>query len=237
MPVDRFYTDQELSLNAIVEISDKEFHHMTRVLRKEVGDPLELVNGLGYLAQCRIDSIAKRSCSVLIEDIAHFSEPKTEIILAQAFTRPQKLDDIIEKGTEIGVSQFWLFPGKLSEKKALTENQMSRLNHITTSALKQSGRLWLPEIHLKAPLVKWTPPDCPFYFGDVSPEAPKLPTLLNPSSRVLFCVGPESGFDQGEIEQLRLLGGCGVSLNANTLRTETAAIVAVGILAALAEFS
>jgi len=237
MPVDRFFCDKPLSPKEGVDIGDKEFHHMARVLRKEAGDAVEIVNGRGALAKGRIESVGKRFCRILIEDVILGSKPKTDIILAQALTRQQKLDDIIEKGTELGVSQFWLFPGLRSEKKTLTENQRSRLSQITKSALKQCGRLWLPEIQLKSPLAQWTPQDFPIYFGDISPNAPSLTALFTQAPRVLFCIGPESGFDNGEIDKLRLLGGQGVSLSPNILRAETAAIVSVGILSALAEFS
>lgn len=236
MPVDRFFIDQEFSQGQTLEITEKEFHHLARVVRKEPGDRIELVNGRGALAQGVIEKIGKRSCLVDTQDVAYQPRPKFNLILAQGMTRTQKLDDIIEKGTELGVSEFWIFPGKLSEKKVLTDNQISRLKQITISALKQCGRLWLPKILQKKALIDWKSPDIPFYFGDLNPEAPKLVSLFHPSTEALFCVGPESGFSPGEIEQLRLLGACGVSLNTNTLRAETAAITAVGILASLAEF-
>jgi len=129
------------------------------------------------------------------------------------------------------VTEFWLFPGKLSERKSPSESQLKRLHQVTISALKQCGRLWLPKIVEMEGLLRWKPPSFPLYFGDLNPSAPCLSSLLSPAPIIGFCVGPEKGFDPGEVEQLKLIGGCGVKLNPNILRAETAAIVGIGIIA------
>ncbi|NGX57593.1 MAG: Ribosomal RNA small subunit methyltransferase E [Chlamydiae bacterium] len=231
MPAERFFYPDKLESKKTIELQDKEFHHLVRVMRAQIGDIVEFVNGQGALAQGRIESIQKRSLQITLIEVKTFSPPQQKIILAQAIPRPQKLDDIIEKGTELGVTHFWLFPGKLSERKELSQSQQNRLRAISISALKQCGRYWLPQTEIKAPLKKWSSLEMPFYFGDIRAQAPLFHSVWKKNDHTGFFVGPESGFHDNEIEVLESLGACGVKLNPNILRTETAAILAAGLIA------
>ncbi|NGX46210.1 MAG: hypothetical protein K940chlam2_01396, partial [Chlamydiae bacterium] len=101
------------------------------------------------------------------------------------------------------------------------------LKAITISAIKQCGRLDLPEILVKPTLSKWEELSHPAYFGDISPEAPTLQKTWQKSDSCYFFIGPESGFSPDEITHLRRLHAHGVTLHHNILRAETASIVAL----------
>jgi len=224
MPADRFFLDAPLKQQNLI-LSGEELHHLSKVMRAKVGSTIELVNGKGELAKARI---SKLGTSAELNVIEHsFSPPKPTLILAQAIVRPSLLDWIVEKGTELGASAFWFFPGDQSEKKELSSQQQKRLESLAISALKQSGRLYLPEIAYKPPLAAWKQPSGTLLFGDISPAAPKLSSFQTP---VVFFVGPERGFSLRETQILHELPAKGVKLHDNTLRAETAVIAALSQL-------
>lgn len=229
MPENCFYIDDPL-IDSEVTLSDQEFHHMTKVMRATKGERVQLVNGKGVLADATLLEMDKKRALLHIQNVIREEKPRCHIILAQSIPRINRLDSIIEKATELGVGAIYLFPAALSERKELSEHQLERLRAIAIAAMKQSGRLYLPEIVLKPSLKSLTSLKVPSFFGDVDKNAPHLLTALKGEmSEVLFFVGPESGFRE---EEEALLKTCaqGVSLHPNILRTDTAAIVALTFL-------
>src|SRR5579862_10014163 len=113
MPHNRYYLDTPFQENKTVTLADEEFHHLSRVLRARVGDKVELVNGRGQLAHAHLMELTKKEARLGIKAIEE-SKQKPPLILAQALTRMNHLEWIIEKGTELGTTSFWLFPGILS---------------------------------------------------------------------------------------------------------------------------
>lgn len=230
MPVERYFVDSEIIEGQELYLEDPERHHLVNVMRNKVGDRIELVNGKGTLAYAQVENLEKKRVVIGIEKVSEEAPPKTEIILAQALPRMNRLDFIVEKGTELGMTQLWLFPAQHSERKEITNSQLERLNGICVSAMKQCGRLYLPKIVVKPPLTKWKSLDNPAFFGDINPQAPLLKDVWKERDHVIFFVGPESGFSDSEESKLREMNVVGVKLNDNILRTETAAIVALTLL-------
>ena len=172
MPKERFFTNQELGTNNHVEISGQEFHHLAHVMRMQENEEVELVNGHGTLGFATLVKKDKKSALFLINDIYQAKAESKKIILAQALPRINRLDMIIEKATELNVTEIWLFPGTLSERKTLTDHQIERLEGLSIAAMKQCGRLFLPKIKICKTLDQWKEfPSC-CYFGDVSKDAP-----------------------------------------------------------------
>lgn len=232
MPKERFYLPKELSEHQEVLIEGPELHHLATVMRLTVGDTIELINGQGSYGIGKIVSVNKKQAILFIETLNKQEKPTSEIIIAQALPRLSRLDFIIEKATELGVTSLWLFPGENSEKKELSPNQLARIQHLLIAASKQSGRLFLPEVLLKPPLAKWTPTAMPFFYGSLAPGAPLFRKVLQerPLNKVVFCVGPESGFTHNEELILKKIRGIGVNLHPNILRTDTAAITAAVLI-------
>src|SRR5690606_11541255 len=133
----------------------------------------------------------------------------------QAIPRSNRLETILEKGTELGVTSFWLFPADKSERTECKEEQLERYRLILISALKQCGRLFLPSIEWRPPLSKWKELPAPLFFGDLSKDAAPLDQA--PPS-LIFAIGPESGWSAKEIDQLHALEGKGICLSPHILR-------------------
>lgn len=225
MPHNRFFTLDDLSEGQQVTLEGPEMHHLS-VMRPKVGEDIELVNGKNVLATACIESIEKKRIQLKVNQIERKEPTRPKVILAQALPQVAKLDFIIEKGTELNTDEFWLFPGVLSDKTDLTNNQRSRLDHLAISALKQCGRLDLPQIHILPALKDWQKPEGNLFYGD--PRGTMMAQKCE-GPTILF-IGPEKGFNPSEIEILKNWNAQGIKLHENVLRTETAAVAALSAL-------
>lgn len=231
MPHDRFFIDTSFTAEEVF-LENDEVHHL-HVLRKEIDDEIELINGHNELATAKIVKSEKKRVIVKIIDRKIVSAPAYPIILVQSIVRHNRLDTIFEKGTELGVTTFWLLPAEKSEKKMLHENDLLRLRRITISALKQCGRLDLPQILIKPPLARFQKADLiyPSFFGDTEESAPHFSQVKTKREEgIIFFIGPESGFSEKELKLFESLGVKGVKLHSNILRTDTASLVALSLI-------
>lgn len=230
MPNNRFYLPQPFQVGQTARIAEEELRHL-RVLRPRTGELIELINGQGQLATTELTQLSKNEALVYVKTVKQQPYAPPEIILAQALPRINRLDTILEKSTELGATQFWLFPGEHGEREKISAQQEQRMHHVVTAALKQCGRLWKPQILLKPPLADWTTLPEKTYFGDVNPSAPLFAKAWRPAEKeIAFMIGPEAGFSPKELDCLHKLQATGVSLHSNILRTDTAPIVALSVI-------
>ncbi len=233
MPSERYYFAGELIPAEEIRLQNEEFHHLAHVMRIKIGEEIEIINGRGDLAHAAVKQISKREAVLILQDKHAEPPPSFEIILAQAIPRINRLDTIVEKGTELGITQLWLFPGARSERRNLTDSQHERVKSIVISAAKQCGRLWLPEIYLKPKLAEWNAVKYPLYFGDTEPKAEYLMSVWQkhlPKDGVIILIGPEGGLADDEEKKLISMNAKGVKLHRYTLRTDTAGLAALSIL-------
>lgn len=221
MPAERFYVDAPLFETLILE--GAELHHLAHVMRVRVGEEIELVNGKGALATAKVLAITKHKAELEILSSSQEDSHPQGLILAIPLMRPSKLELIIEKCTELGADAFWLYPAGHSEKDDLSANQTERLFHVAISAMKQCGRLWLPEIKILKKLEDVFHAEGPYFFGD-----PRAKGKMPACKRGIFITGPERGFSEKELTLLNTKAK-GVLLHRNVLRAETAPIAAAAI--------
>ena len=138
----RYYCNQSLVVNSTLDITNEEKKHLKSVMRTKKGDQIEIVNGRGSLAIGVYDN------TITIKDVTHEQPPSIKKNLALGLSEPKHLELIIEKGTELGIDEFLIFPSNKSKYKVLSNNKIERLNKILISSLKQSKRLHLPKITL-----------------------------------------------------------------------------------------
>jgi 16S rRNA (uracil1498-N3)-methyltransferase len=214
----RFYSPEKLSMTDPITLSDDELHHLKRVLRVRNGEKIEIVDGKGNLAEAIFDD------EIVLKHIHHDPKPETKKVLIQAITEKNHLDFILEKATEIGISEFWFFPAERSKIKEISDSTLSRMKKITISAMKQCKRLHLPTIHLHNTLKEFQDLSLNLYLADPKGEA--IIRNSNPTSDAII-VGPESGLTQKEIDFfINTCKAKKVSLSPNILRAETASIIA-----------
>lgn len=236
MPADCYYINEDFSPHQGLELISQEMHHLVHVMRKTTGDVVEVMNGRGQLAKAQIEKVDKKRVFLKLLEVASQPASDFEVILAHALPRPNRLDFIVEKGTELGMTQIWLFPGDLSDKHELSANQLSRVHSIMVAAMKQSGQLFLPELSIRPALERWTKPPFTSFYGDLSGDAPWLGKLWMqspPKEGVILFIGPEGGFSQDEKGLMHDLGCQPVRLHENILRTDTAALAGLSLIAHL----
>ncbi|MBS4169217.1 RsmE family RNA methyltransferase [Parachlamydia sp. AcF125] len=231
MPAQRYYIPQPFKQGMQLSMEGQEFHHLAHVMRTQVGQTVEIVNGTGWFGHALLERLEKKRAVFVVQEAIQYGKPSFEVILAQAIPKINRLDFIIEKGTELGMTQFWLFPSQRGERKQLTEHQIDRMQALTIAALKQCGSFYLPSLHLKPSLDKWEKKlPFPALFGDIHPDAPSGIEKLREErfqKGIIFFIGPESGFSEEEEKMLQALNVEGVKLHPHVLRTDTAAIAAL----------
>lgn len=234
MPAERFFLVHSLQKNESIIIKDEEYHHLVRVMRNKVGDQVEIINGNGVLAIAEIVAIEKKQASLIIKDRFVSVPPKLKITLLQSIPKPNRLDNIVEKCTELGVTDICLIATQKSDRKELSEDQLKRLAYLSIAAAKQSGRLFLPRITIHNQSLDFPKSTC--FYGDVDPSAPLLVDFIQKnqlSSNIVVAIGPESGFTDEELRKFKSKGFQGIHLNKAILRTDTAAITAIALISHL----
>lgn len=234
MPAERYFCPEEFVVGSSLLISGGESLHLVKVMRNGCGDLIELCNGRGTLASAKITAVERQGVFVEVEEILKFEPAPSAIILAQGMPKINRLDFIVEKGTELGMTELRLFPGERSEKVGLSSQQRERIAMQLIAAMKQCGRLYLPKVELAPPLVQWVGGAGGVeLFGDLGEQAQSFYSLRQQgllTGAVTAFIGPEAGLTSREEKILRKRGALGVKLHKNILRTETAAIVMLALI-------
>lgn len=224
MPCFRFFSDEPLLHHRVI-LKDEENHHLQHVMRVQEQEDVELIDGKGTLAKASVIKLSKQETTLEILSKTESSPPSSSLSLVLPILRQSHLDFAIEKATEVGIDHFILFSSDKGERKDLPPSLLRRLTSITISAIKQSGRLFLPTISFQKSLsfLKGKP----YLWADLHPKAKSLQETLHeiiPPEQLYLCVGPESGWSEGEKDFL-IQGSTPVTLHKNILRAETAAVV------------
>ncbi len=212
------------------QLPQAEAHHVQHVLRMKVGDRIRLVNGKGHATTASLSLIDKNGVQFSVEDEIAFHEPGAwDIRLAFAPVKSaDRLEWIIEKCVEIGVSGFDLvFTARTERNQAKAE----RLEKIAVSAMKQSGRFWLPTLRQFNSVSDFLPhvqSDIKL-LADLETEMASEGWERGKNSFCIF-VGPEGDFTPDERKLIQQSGFLGVSLSDKVLRTETACVVGVDMI-------
>ena len=216
----------------IVALDEAEAHHVVRVLRLRVGEPLALFDGRGQEWRGRIDRCGDDGVHVELNDERTDSvEPELELHLFQGTCRPERMDWVVQKATEVGAWSVTVVRFEQAEGPPATDRRLQRWRRIAIDAAKQCGRRQVPEIDDRDELPAAGAGEPPSLLLDTGSRAVSLGDLITeapPSIRL--AVGPESGFSPGEGGRFREAGWLPAGLGPRTLRTETAGLVAAAIL-------
>jgi 16S rRNA (uracil1498-N3)-methyltransferase len=220
---------------ATVELTRQEGEHLRRVLRLGRGDPVVVFDGIGGEWRAKIVQCERRRVAVrLLEPLPHGAEPELDVRVFQALCKPERLDWLVQKATEVGVRAVCFFHAERSGPQRATPNRVARWRRIAVEACKQSGRSLVPEVEL----LERPPAELP--SGDVGLLLDPSPGTVPLAARcaaagpapggVRLAVGPEGGLEPGEIEAWTRAGWQRTGLGPRVLRAETAGVVAASIL-------
>ncbi len=225
-----FYTPSQLIEKGTFRLEGAEVRHVVRVMRKRPGDTLRLVDGLGMEYVGRIYSVeGNRVIGDVIDSRPSEVEPRTRVTLAPALVKGPRMDALIEKATEIGAHEFWPLVCERSVRRLAHAKE--RWRKIALSALKQSGRAYLPKVRdpLRFEEVLGERPN--FEQGFVAdPRSERTLDDMQIGGSVLVLLGPEGGFTEQELQAAEEAGFASFSMGKRILRTETAAWVALALI-------
>lgn len=224
-----------------IELAGEEAHHLRTVLRGKVGQTVGLFDGAGNTAEAEVLSLDRHSAKVRVVQTAQEPRPSLEITLIQGVPREQKMDVVIQKATELGVTRILPVRADHAVMQVRDDNEESkreRWQRIALNAAKQCGAAWLPEIgparELEECLTTLPGPTALILCSlesDARPFRETLNTLRATSPRsIAVLVGPEGDFSARERAAARNAGARPVSFGTRVLRTETAAIFALSVL-------
>jgi 16S rRNA (uracil1498-N3)-methyltransferase len=232
--MDRFFCPN-LADAGRVTIDGAESTHLTRVLRHDVGDVVELFDGQGRSSSARLIDVSKRAAVLeRTDEMRHDAPPEVSLTLGVAPPKGERLRWLIEKATELGVAAFVPLQCERSVVEP-RETKLLKLEQTVIAACKQSGRNRLMEIRPPESLRTFLSPDDVSRGWIADPTGCSFAECLAErrvsGSRVLRCaIGPEGGFTTSELASAVHLGARPVSLGGHVLRVETAAIAIAAVI-------
>lgn len=224
-----FYTPDINPQAATYILSEEESKHCIRVLRLQVNDVIQLVDGRGGIYAARIaDAHPKKTQLQITEVRQEYGKRNHYLHIAVAPTKNiERLEWFLEKATEIGIDEVSLILCQRSERK---EAKTDRLNKIITSAIKQSLKAYHPQLNSLTPFSKLVQSyhEGQKFIAHCLPGQNKvsLASQLQVHGSCLVLIGPEGDFTEKEIEEALQNGFKPITLGESRLRTETAALEA-----------
>jgi 16S rRNA (uracil1498-N3)-methyltransferase len=222
-----FYNPNIIEASDTITFNKDESRHIVKVLRKSIGDILEITNGNGWFFKASINHAEIKNCSATIIHKEKLPEQTYNLHLAVA---PTKLNDryewFLEKATEIGISEITPIICDHSERKVI---KPERYNKIIQSAMKQSLQCYLPKLNSQITYKEFITKEFngqKFIAHCEESNKLSLKTALKTNQDITILIGPEGDFSVKEIEMALNTNFIPVTLGKTRLRTETAAIVA-----------
>lgn len=227
-----FLPHDGLSSGEEVVFDGESLHYLARVLRARVGDVVVFINGDGFDYRARILSLARREGrAVILERLANTRAPRYALHLFMALIKSERLDFVVQKAVELGVSELSLVQCARSERrfdKARWQRKAEHLQGVMVAAALQCGRSEWPILH------------APLLLDEAALAKEDLRVVLstneagnpwqNKGESVALLVGPEGGFSKEEEALLLQCGWQSASLGERILRADTAAVLGLGLL-------
>ncbi len=233
----RFYVEERIGVGDRTDIKGSEARHIRDVLRLKTSAPVFLFDGSGMEFEGKIAGIGADSVSV---DIVAAREVKTEspleIVIGQGIPKADKMELIVQKSTELGVSRIVPILTERVVPRSFNVNKLERWQRVAIEACKQSGRVKVPKILEPVGFKEFVTNADPSYLRLIPWEGEKgtslksaLPEILDPAKAMLI-IGPEGGLSGSEIGLARECGFIPVSLGKRILRTETVSLALVSVI-------
>lgn len=231
MRLSRFYINQPLQAGTL-ELPEASAHYISRVLRMKTGDKVQFFDGSGQEYPAMLTEVGKKAVTAeLAAAIAGQPEPVLHTHLGQVLSRGERMDWVIQKATELGVSEITPLFSERCEVRLNAERLQKRLEHwqqVAISACEQCGRSKVPLIHPPMPVERWQEQVKADLKLVLHPEATALASH-QPPARLALLIGPEGGLSDNEVSAAQTAGFQAACFGPRVLRTETAPVVALSL--------
>jgi len=233
----RFYCPQPLVNGSTVELPEAVAHHL-HVVRLQPGAALTLFNGEGGQYRATLVETGKRRATAIIDGHeALEAEAPYAVTLAQGLPEGSKMDWIVEKAVELGVAAIQPLAAARSVVRLSGERLEKRQAHwhgVIVAASEQCGRNRLAQLHPMADVQPWLTASAGTTRILLSPRATESLAgwaRTNPPQAVTLLIGPEGGLTPHEEDAAVAAGALSLSMGPRVLRTETAGLAALAVLA------
>jgi 16S rRNA (uracil1498-N3)-methyltransferase len=218
----------------MVTLPSEESHHLARVLRVQPGQEITLFDGQGNVADAVIESVSKSVVEARTSKRWKVPSPAVQIDLIQAVPKPDRWDLVMQKAVELGASNIQPILTQRTEFKP-SEKKMERWQKIVLSAAQQCEVRWLPKLQplekLATVLPKLAGYDLVLIGSLYEGAKPFRKIPMRGITKIALLIGPEGDFSPEEVEAAVAAGAVPVSFGDRILRTETAAIFGLSVLA------
>ena len=218
----------------VATLSPEESHHLARVLRVQPGQEITLFDGAGGVAEATIETLSKSALEARISK--HWKIPKSgiEIDLIQAVPRPDRWELVLQKAVELGATSIQPVLTQHTEFRPNPKKQ-DRWNKVVLNAAQQCEVRWLPKLLPLENFAQILPSlknyDLVLIGSLYEGTQPLREVPMAGKKRVALLIGPEGDFSKEEVATAVEAGATPVSFGDRILRTETAAIFGLSILA------
>jgi len=232
----RFFVDSSCIKGDFVTLLDKDSNHIKNVLRLSKGEEIIVCDGNSTDYICEIYSMEKEVLLKINTSYPTETEPPLKITLFQGLPKSDKLEYIIQKCVELGVSEIVPVQTKRSVVKIKdSSKKQERWQKISDEACKQCIRGIIPKVHspvLFKDMFKYIKEDSLSICAYENEKSNSLKSLLksNTSKNINIFIGPEGGIDEEEISILKENKFNIITLGPRILRTETAPLALVSAL-------
>lgn len=236
--MDRFFLKPDEWGEEQLVLTGDEAHHAARVMRKQVGDEIEIFDGKGCWARGPIRELSKNAATVGIQETGISEEVFPKITLAVCIPKGKTMDLIVQKSVELGVNTIQPLISentvvKISGEKEAHEKSQ-KWQRTALEACKQCGQNWVPEVKPVEELSGWLekPHKGKKLIGALTGEVQNLRNCLRDSESLSFSVlvGPEGDFCSHELELALRSKFSPVTLGNTVLRVETACLCFISVL-------
>ncbi len=234
----RFFINPEASITNEFFLSGQESHHLQRVLRLTVGTPLQLLDGKGNIYNAEIAELGKQTKLTILSS-RYIEQDAIPLRVCQSVLKGQKMELLIQKCTELGVSEFTPFYSERCQLKkkelAKVTKKYDRWQRIVEEACKQCGTPWAmtikPLLSYEEMLVgdKEQVQKILFWEEEALVNSLHSVALQKEKAGLQVVFGPEGGFPLEEVEKAKENDFQILSLGSRILKAETANIAAVSI--------
>ncbi len=239
--ITNFYASPEKIGKEVLRIEGEEAKHILLVLRHGSGDVIDVVDGCGTKYKVRIEEVSRDFLEgKILSRIRNENEPDFHLTLAQAICRKERMDFLIEKATEIGVSTIIpiLTERGLIKVSGISreKKKIDRWRRLAIASMKQSLRTVLPEIQDIIKFEQLLPKVKSFDLCLIanldkdSKSIKECKQLKTKVKNILLIVGPEAGFTEEELSKANAQGAISISLGSRRLRAETAGVVFLSLV-------
>lgn len=219
-------------------LTAEESHHCIKVLRLKASDHVQITDGKGTLYKAEIADASRRACTLrILESHTDSAQPWNLSVVIAPTKNIARIEWLVEKLTEIGITEFIPITTHHSERKIL---KIDRLNKIVIEAMKQSGRNYLPKVNELCTFNEMLASTKEFegqkfVLHCIEKEKSTFSQTYKKGGNALVLIGPEGDFHNNEVELAIGHGFIPITLGDHRLRTETAALVAACTLHAINE--